>query len=110
MEKRCSRRDRCNYILSGPNNSSLLYAQIEYRSETIRQQIIGSGAICCKRTDTILHLDDIPEQIISHLWHTCFYSVIQLALNYCLIEQWQSEIHKFIFPKGKMTIIIQDMG
>ncbi|XP_021603842.1 protein MAIN-LIKE 2-like [Manihot esculenta] len=115
-EKR-NRRDHRDYILPGPNDLSLLYGQAEHRSEAIWQQIIESGAIGCRRMGTILHLDDIPDQIIPHLWWTGFYSVIRLgffALDWhlitALVERWRPETRTFVFPEGEMTITLQDVG
>ncbi|XP_021631875.1 protein MAIN-LIKE 2-like [Manihot esculenta] len=75
------------------------------------------GAIACRRTGTILHLDDIPDQIIPYLRRTGFYGVIRLgffALDWhlisTLVERWRPETHTFMFPEGEMTITLQDVG
>ncbi|XP_043809101.1 serine/threonine-protein phosphatase 7 long form homolog [Manihot esculenta] len=117
MEERRNRHDRRDYILPGPNDPSLLYGQAEHRSEAIWQQNIESGAIGCRRTGTVLHLGEIPDQIISHLRQLGFYGVIRLgffALDWhlitALIERWRPETHTFMFPEGEMTITLQDIG
>ncbi|XP_043810444.1 serine/threonine-protein phosphatase 7 long form homolog [Manihot esculenta] len=117
IEERRNRRDRRDYILPGPNDLSLLYGQAEHRSEAIWQQNIESGAIGCRRTGTILHLNEISYQIIPHLRRSGFYGVIQLgffALDWhlimALVERWRPETHTFIFPEGEMTINLQDVG
>ncbi|XP_021595151.1 serine/threonine-protein phosphatase 7 long form homolog [Manihot esculenta] len=117
MEERRNRHDCRDYILPSPNEPSLLYGHAEHRYETIWQQTIESGAIGCRKTGTILHLDDIPDQIIPHLRRTGFYGVIRLgffALDWhlitALVERWRLETHTFMFPEGKMTITLQDVG
>ncbi|XP_043810688.1 serine/threonine-protein phosphatase 7 long form homolog [Manihot esculenta] len=117
MEERRNRRDRRNYILPGPNDPSLLYAQADHRSEAIWQQSMDVGAIACRRTGTILHLEDIPDQIRPYLRRTGFYGVIRLgffALDWhlisALVERWRPETHTFMFPEGEMTITLQDVG
>ncbi|XP_043811056.1 serine/threonine-protein phosphatase 7 long form homolog [Manihot esculenta] len=117
MEERRNSRDRRNYILPGPNDPSLLYAQADHRSEAIWQGSMEVGAIACRRTGTILHLDDIPDRIIPYLRRTGFYGVIRLgyfALDWqlisALVERWRPETHTFMFPEGEMTITLQDVG